>query len=370
MSPVLFKQSEVNDPYELYAQQLAGNPVYWDTESKVWGIYAYKDCWFLLNSPHTRIPALAAPAEGILNEYALLLLQHLVRLANEEQHHYARHIVLQLHKSMQPVSTALLLDELMARQDATTINWVRISKQLPLYSLLSSFRFPQEAIQTILSCIEQLITIMLPYKNKEQVTAINTAAQQVYQLTAQQLQTGVAGTLPPEQWEITTANLVGLMIQSYDAGRGILSNALLQAFTRSATTSHQEAMKKLVVETLRYDPPIHNTRRVLTSDMVIHNKELKAGDTAVLVLAAANRDPAQFEHPVLFDTNRPNNHTHLTFGFGAHACVAQHSAVVMATETLVHLFHQYPHARLLTEQVHYEPLVNARLPQQLQIVLH
>lgn len=369
MNAVLFKQSEVNNPYERYAQQQANHPVYWDAESKVWGIYTYKGCWQLLNSPHTCIPALATPAKGTLNKYAVLLLEHLVRLANGEHHHHARQIVIQLHKSMQPVSTALLLDELLTRQDTTTVDWVRISKQLPVYSLLKSFRFPQEAIQAILSCIEQLVTIMLPHKTKEQVTAINTTAQQVYLLTEQQLLTGIAGPVPPEQWEISTVNLVGLMIQSYDAGRGILCNALLQAFTRSATASHQEAMKKLVVETLRYDPPIHNTRRVLTGDMVIHNKELRTGDTAVLVLAAANRDPVQFEHPAVFDTNRPNNHTHLTFGVGAHACVAQHSAVAMATETLTHLFDQYPHARLLTEQVSYEPLVNARLPQQLQIAL-
>ena len=369
MNEVLFKQSEVNNPYEQYAQQQASHPVYWDAQNKVWGIYTYKGCWLLLNSPHTRIPALAAPAEGVLNEYAVLLLQHLVRLGNGAQHSHARQIVMQLHKGMQPVSTALLLDQLLARHHVTTIDWVTISKQLPAYHLLNSFRFPQENIQAILCCIERLVTIMSPHKTTEQVTAINTAAQQVYQLTEQQLLSGMAGAVAPDQLVISTVNLVGLLIQSYDAGRGILCNALLQAFTRSTTTGHREAMKKLVVETLRYDSPIHNTRRVLTSNMVIHNRELKEGDTVVLVLAAANRDPAQFEHPELFDTNRHNNNTHLTFGAGAHACVAQHSAVAMATEALVYLFHQYPEVRLLMEQVSYEPLVNARLPQQLLIAL-
>ena len=46
---------------------------------------------------------------------------------------------------------------------------------------------------------------------------------------------------------------------------------------------------------------------------------LDAGALVTLCIAAANRDPAQFDHPDALMLARENNR-HLAFGFGIHQC--------------------------------------------------
>ncbi|MFL6199116.1 MAG: hypothetical protein ACJ76J_08070 [Thermoanaerobaculia bacterium] len=43
---------------------------------------------------------------------------------------------------------------------------------------------------------------------------------------------------------------------------------------------------------LRYDPPVQNTRRFVVEDGVVAGRALKEGDAVLVLLAAANRDPA------------------------------------------------------------------------------
>ena len=48
---------------------------------------------------------------------------------------------------------------------------------------------------------------------------------------------------------------------------------------------------------------------------------IPAGARVVVVYAAANRDPAQFDHPDDFDPDRDSVSSHLAFGRGIHFCI-------------------------------------------------
>jgi cytochrome P450 len=56
MTNALFLQSDVADPYGIYARMLAAHPVYWDQANNIWAAYSYDACRFLLNSNLAEIP--------------------------------------------------------------------------------------------------------------------------------------------------------------------------------------------------------------------------------------------------------------------------------------------------------------------------
>jgi cytochrome P450 len=75
-----------------------------------------------------------------------------------------------------------------------------------------------------------------------------------------------------------------------------------------------------IEEFLRYDGPTHATSRVATHDTEVGGVAVKRGDPVFVVLAAANRDPAQFPRPQELVLDRTPN-KHLAFGWGPHSCV-------------------------------------------------
>jgi cytochrome P450 len=75
-------------------------------------------------------------------------------------------------------------------------------------------------------------------------------------------------------------------------------------------------------ELVRFDGPAQATSRVATQDTKIRDVSIKAGDGVIALLAAANRDPAEFSEPnELVLDRKPNRH--LGFGSGMHGCVGQ-----------------------------------------------
>lgn len=78
-------------------------------------------------------------------------------------------------------------------------------------------------------------------------------------------------------------------------------------------------------EALRWVSPVKHFHRVVGQDTVFNGRELREGDSVMLLYPSANRDEEVFESPDVFDiTRRPNKH--LAFGFGPHMCIGQHVA--------------------------------------------
>jgi cytochrome P450 len=78
--------------------------------------------------------------------------------------------------------------------------------------------------------------------------------------------------------------------------------------------------ENLIEEVLRFDAPLHMFTRYALEDLEYAGVHLKKGETVGLMLGAANRDPARFPEPDLFNPTRTPN-PHVSFGAGIHFCV-------------------------------------------------
>ncbi len=75
-----------------------------------------------------------------------------------------------------------------------------------------------------------------------------------------------------------------------------------------------------VEEVLRHDPPLHIFTRWAYEDMELYGHPIRRGQQINCLLAAANRDPAAYPDPALFDPAR-SGPAHTSFGGGIHFCV-------------------------------------------------
>jgi len=96
-----------------------------------------------------------------------------------------------------------------------------------------------------------------------------------------------------------------------------------------------------VEELLRFDGPVHLTGRIPVEDVEINGHLFPRGKQAVTLLAAANRDPARFDHPDRLDLLRPDNHQ-LTFSQGIHYCLGAALARLEGQVAIGSLIRRFP----------------------------
>jgi cytochrome P450 len=109
----------------------------------------------------------------------------------------------------------------------------------------------------------------------------------------------------------TTANLLGT---------GIIRLLQPSADGSRLIDSVDPADPSLLNELLRLDGPVQATARTATEDQTVAGVDIAAGQQALVVVAAANRDPAVFDNPDEFRLGRTGPAS-LTFGYGAHYCL-------------------------------------------------
>ena len=133
----------------------------------------------------------------------------------------------------------------------------------------------------------------------------------------------------------TTTNLIGNGMLAL--GRNPASMATLRA--------KPELMRGAIDEMLRYDGPVQSTFRTATRDTVVGGTPINSGMGAFVIIAAANRDPAQFKNPEKFDITRTPN-DHVAFGEGIHFCIGAPLARMEGAIAIGAALERFPHLRL------------------------
>ncbi|MBJ7463214.1 MAG: cytochrome P450 [Mycolicibacterium sp.] len=159
---------------------------------------------------------------------------------------------------------------------------------------------------------------------------------------------------------VATCNL--LLIAGHETTVNLIANAAQEMLRTpehwSALAANAELAGAIVEETLRFDPPVQLVMRIAGADMRIGEQDIQAGDTMLLLLAAAQRDPAMYDVPDEFRPGRDATR-HLSFGLGPHFCLGAPLARLEARVALSKLTARFPRARLSAEPV-YKPNVTLR----------
>lgn len=101
-----------------------------------------------------------------------------------------------------------------------------------------------------------------------------------------------------------------------------------------------------VEEMLRFASPVQMTARKAHRDKEIAGTQVARGETVVLLLGGANRDPKVFDQPDRFDITRSNAREHLAFASGIHVCLGAALARNEGATALRGLFERYPDLHL------------------------
>ncbi|MBR0722780.1 cytochrome P450 family protein [Bradyrhizobium manausense] len=125
-----------------------------------------------------------------------------------------------------------------------------------------------------------------------------------------------------------------------------------------------------VEEFLRFVSPVQFSKpRYVRRDVELDGVRLKKGDRVMVMLAAANMDPAVHDQPERLDLERKPNR-HMSFGTGIHFCLGHQLARIEAMCALRALFTRWPRLGLAVEssQIHWRKRPGIRMIAKLPVI--
>jgi cytochrome P450 len=344
------------DPYPFYAALVRERPIYRDEALGLWVVSSATTVAAALTNEACRV---RLPAEPVLPALAGSLMggvfRRWVRMRDDEGRGALKEKLAARLREHAPDAIAattrrLAADRLGARPlsgDAVD----RLTFELPVEIVSSLLGVPDGRLAATAASAGDFVRALAPGADAAQLARGNAAA------------AALAATFREDPGdddaEAMTANAVGLLVQTRDATAGLVGNGLV------ALAAHPEARGRIaaefVAEVARHDSPVQSTRRFVAAPTRIAGVALAPGDAILVLLAAANRDPAANPDPDRFEVVRTTRRS-FTFGTGPHACPGERLATAIAATLLELLDATITDLPALVAGRAYRPSPNARLP--------
>jgi cytochrome P450 len=146
-------------------------------------------------------------------------------------------------------------------------------------------------------------------------------------------------------------NCVFILNAGHETTTNLIGNALValqewpQEKGRLLANLDEASLTLAVDEFLRFESSNQLGNRRAVTACEVGGVRLEEGALVTLCIGAANRDPAQFEHPQVLDLKRENNR-HLAFGFGIHQCAGLSLARLEGRIAIGRFLARFPSYRL------------------------
>ena len=353
------------DPYPYYAELIARRPLHRDDSLGLWIAASAAAVTASLTSDACRVrPASEPVPKALIGTTAGDLFGRLVRMNDGAYHMRMKPAVSAMLAMLDARAVADAARE-AAQALAGEVDPARQPKgimdlafRLPAYALAGLLGLPAQARPEVAERAGLLVRALAPGATPLDVERGGAAAAAL--LTA-------VRALPRYRSasEDAVANAVGFFSQSYEATAGLIGNTLVamarQPGIRERIAAEPAALASIVSEVARHDPPVQNTRRWVAKGGVVAGQAMAEGDAILVVLAAANRDPAANADPERFDPDRRERRV-FTFGTGGHACSGEMIAVTIATAGVAALLAAGVEPERVAAAPAYRPSANTRVP--------
>ncbi|MFE5916115.1 cytochrome P450 [Streptomyces sp. NPDC056468] len=155
-----------------------------------------------------------------------------------------------------------------------------------------------------------------------------------------------------------------ILFAGYENTVQLIGNAVLALLDHpeqlAALREDPSRIPSAVEEFARYDgPALLAIRRFPTEDVTIGGVTVPAGDTVLLSLSAANRDPARFPDADLLDLGRDAS-GHLALGHGIHYCLGAPLARAETEIAVAALLDRFPELALADDDLRWRRSLRAR----------
>jgi len=366
------------DPYPFYAALRAKGPLLFDEGLQLWLATRADAVGAVLADPRCRVRPAAEPVpRGMAGQPAGEVFGQLVRMTDGPRQQAGKRALEQALRTVD--ATALQAQAQALAQRLAQHHRLDVPAQLGAWA----FELPLHAVAQALGLaqgpglitrVRDFVSGLAPSATAAQQQAAGGAAtalrQQIHALLQQSHPpTPLLQSLRDAGWpdaDMRAANLVGLLSQTYEATAGLLGNGIVallrQPALRERLRDEPAFARAFVREVSRHDPSVQNTRRFVAEATTLCGAALKPGDTVLVLLASAARDPTLHDAP---DEFRPGRAEAWQPGFGAgpHACPGQRLAHAIAAGALGALVRHAALAPTGGVSWRYRPSVNARIPE-------
>lgn len=383
----------LNDPYAYFADLRETDPVHWNERWGGWLILRYDDVVKVFRDHETyssdRMASLMLELNPQEQEHFSLLINYFSKWLVFTDPPYHTRVRLLINKAFTPTSVEKLRPR--ARQIVhELLDQVRLKSHM---EFIHDFAFHLPVI-----IISEYLGV--PIEDREQVKEWSDETSRVFFIRANEpdrrersqrglekllayfepliearrqdprddlisalVQAEERGDLLSHEELLATCTV--LLFAGHETTTNLLANGLLAFMRRrdqwDLLRQHPSLVRSAAEELLRYDGPVKATFRWAKKDTQLGGKVIRAGDRMLLILAAANRDPAKYADPDRLDITR-NPNPHVALGQGIHVCLGAPLARLEAQEAFLALPQRFPDLHLDIDPAHleYHPTIVAR----------
>jgi cytochrome P450 len=156
------------------------------------------------------------------------------------------------------------------------------------------------------------------------------------------------GGEPLEEFELLH-NCIFLLNAGHETTTNLIGNGLVLLLkserSRMLLDENPALIGAAVEECLRYESPNQLGNRMVVGPVELGGRAVSPGIYLTLCIGAANRDPAAFKDPDVFDITRDANR-HLAFAAGSHGCAGMSVARLEGQMAMAGFLRRFPRARL------------------------